>query len=485
MECVTKKSPTRFRILQTVYFGALALQAASASVQAQAPAAPAIDARRSLAVTDAPILARFAFARVMNQLATLAGDSGLTGIALFRQWWDTQNAIGTNSIAGPHCDDEVVAGVPSINGYPYTCRPAPQEGRQVGCTSFEAAGCRYIPIGLFNRFDLAPVDGSHCGEYRIVFANQNGVTNALDRNLLIFEATLPNPTPGAGLAGCLPIAQFWAGLSSVPNTTVRADRLERFYFNGLSARIPAVVRPEHYGNNAASRGQVRTNQFLGFDGVDPKVWSLREFKLQRDCPSCAMQFTPVPDGVNPFGPLFAPTSSLPQKANFDAAFPSQVASLAATTVSGIGMRLSPAFDSAQSQASGSDEMRYLLHFSGPSGLRTAIGAALANIGSSLTADDIVARAQAMSCAGCHRFNNGADNQGLDIGGGLTWPPSLGFTHVTEQQTEQVGGVQRFRISPALINVFLPQRAEILRRFVAGEPMPPVPPGLPIGGRATH
>lgn len=52
-----------------------------------------------------------------------------------------------------------------------------------------------------------------------------------------------------------------------------------------------------------------------------------------------------------------------------------------------------------------------------------------------------------SCAGCHRLNNG-----VAVGGGLVWPKSLGFTHVSEQATEVVDGVTRFVISPALLNV---------------------------------
>jgi hypothetical protein len=45
-------------------------------------------------------------------------------------------------------------------------------------------------VGLFNRFDLAPFDGSHCGEYRIVYAKHSGIANSLARNMIIFEAAL-------------------------------------------------------------------------------------------------------------------------------------------------------------------------------------------------------------------------------------------------------------------------------------------------------
>ncbi len=49
-----------------------------------------LDIRRSLVVTEQPILERFTFQRVMTQLAAQSGVSGLTALGLFQQWWDTQ-----------------------------------------------------------------------------------------------------------------------------------------------------------------------------------------------------------------------------------------------------------------------------------------------------------------------------------------------------------------------------------------------------------
>ena len=77
------------------------------------------------------------------------------------------------------------------NGYPYDCRPDPSEGAEATrdpftdeSTSLDA----YVPIGLFNRFDLAPFDGTHCGEYRIVYPRRSGMSDTGRRNLIIFEA---------------------------------------------------------------------------------------------------------------------------------------------------------------------------------------------------------------------------------------------------------------------------------------------------------
>ncbi|MEY4511819.1 MAG: hypothetical protein RLZZ450_3941 [Pseudomonadota bacterium] len=126
-------------------------------------------------------------------------------------------------------------------------------------------------------------------------------------------------------------------------------------------------------------------------------------------------------------------------------------------------------------------MNYLAHFGGASSpLGLAVRAELANIGSSLSPTNIVARAQTMTCAGCHQLSNNAP-----LGGGLVWPPSLTFTHVTERQIEQVAGSQRYVISPALVLNFLPHRKLIMESFLTGSPLPIVRPGLPIGGRAVH
>ena len=68
----------------------------------------------------------------------------------------------------------------------------------------------------------------------------------------------------------------------------------------------------------------------------------------------------------------------------------------------------------------------------------------------------------MSCAGCHQLSNGKN-----LGGGVTWPASFGFAHVTEVNRESSADGLRFRISPALTNVFLPHRKAVLEAFLNG------------------
>jgi hypothetical protein len=433
-----------------------------------------VDPRRSLVVTEKTILARFPLERVLDQLVAQSGVPGLTSLDLFHQWWDTQNPARLGLGLGLHCDDTVNAKVePEINEFPYTCRPAPAEGVQATTEPFVDPNNNpdaYLPVGLFNRFDLAPRDGSHCGEYRIVYAKRSGKDNGLVRNLIIFEAALPNPLPGLGLNGCRGIAGFWAALTHVDDIDRRAEALKNFYFNGIPGVAP-VVHVDHYGGNANGFGQVRTNQFMQ-EEANPKVWSLREFKLVRTCNdgACtAMQFVPVTDKSNPFGPLFAPNLPHRKAGEFQAFFSleKQVKALAVPNLTDIDFKPDDKFNTAQSQASSSDENNYAAQFTrDPSQLRRDIQEELDAIGSALSPDDIVLRAQALSCAGCHQLNNGQP-----VGGGLTWPSSLGFTHTTEQEKEKtVDGQDRFLISKALIEVFLPKRKQVLEDFLNDIPL---------------
>lgn len=413
-----------------------------------------IDPRRSLFVTELKALQPFSLQRVMDQLAAQTGQVGLTGIDLFRQLWDTQNpAPGVGD--GPHCDDELDAsGEPNLNGYPYDCRPAPAEGQQAECTSFDEPGCQYQPVAVVNRFDLASADTSTCGEYRIIHAKRG--SGPLDRNFIIWEAALPNPLPRLGREGCRRLAVYWGLLSRVSDIEVRSKWLERFYFRGLSGAQP-VVHINHYGRNG--RGQVRTNQFMQSGGGF--VWTLREFKLVDGGAGTGWLLDPSPDAVNPWGGLFSPESTHAQTDAFARFLPTQLNNLSASDLNGITMVVPDQFNSGQSHASGSTDTSYLVQFgSDESALRTALQDAIAAAGLSLTVEQVVSRAQTQTCAGCHELSAGAD-----LGDGLTWPASAGFTHVNELAIENVEGLDRFDISPALKEVFLPGRKRILEDFL--------------------
>lgn len=408
-----------------------------------------VDARRSLAVTDQAILAPFTLQAVLNQLIAQSGG-GMTAAQLYRQLWDTQNpAPGQPDLPGnAHCSDN--AG--TLNGFPYPCRLG--DGQQAlpgGPVPITA----YVPIGLFNRFDLAPASGANCGEYRAVFGKAPGVGPG--RSFIIFEAVLPNPTPALGLKGCLPVAKLWASLSD-PSTTVasRTTALRNFYFVGLPG-FPPVFHINHYGATP-NGGQVRTNQF-----VQPP-WLLREFQLRRICASttCLPRFVPATVKVNPAGNLFNPTSTHPLAAAFRAHVVSQVPNLAVNDINLFSFDVPNQFNIGQSdsQTPGSID-NYVTQFgAGPSPFHAQLQAALTAIGSPLTPAQIVARAQTQSCGGCHQRSNGAPL------GGFSWPPShpSGFVQNSEFPEAGPDGT-RFQLSPALTGTFLPHRKVVFEAFL--------------------
>jgi hypothetical protein len=435
-----------------------------------------LDVRRSLAVTDVQILARFRFDRVMNTLARDSRVKGATGLSLFRQWWSTQ-APGTD---GPHCNQEVDAqGRTLLNSFPYDCRPTPSEAAQASCRSLTDPACAYIPIGLFNRFDLAPEDGSTCGEHRILFAKQTGQTAPLDRNLLIFEAVVRNPNPRAGIQGCRDLIAAWAALSFVDDPGRRAARLEQIYFDGVG-RVPAVLSWENFGENG--RGQIRTNQFM--IGGPPFIWTLREFKLRRQCSgrSCSLLMVPVTDKNNPIGLLFGDPRDARAAAFQDQLVSDNVTSLAQTTLTDIGMVTPDRFNSGQSHSSGSTELDYAAYFGTQrDGVQRRLWQALGQIGSSVTPAQLVERAKTQTCAGCHELSSK-----VQLGAGLIWPASLGFVHVSEEQPEQGEDGLRYRISPLLDSTFLPTRSRVMFDFLKERPWRRRGWwGWSVGGRFTH
>ncbi len=101
-----------------------------------------------------------------------SGIPSVTSAQLYRQWLDTQNPKpGLADPASPHCDDFLKGGQPSFNDFPRRC-PTPE----ANLASQPYFNGEYVPIGLTNRFDLAPPNGSNCGEYRLVFARVPGFT---------------------------------------------------------------------------------------------------------------------------------------------------------------------------------------------------------------------------------------------------------------------------------------------------------------------
>ncbi len=457
----------------------LGAAAASAQVVSRPPALdtgpqclrprPDVEPRRSLLVSERAVVEQAV--SLEDVLETLARDSGIAGLsadALWTQWWDTQNPSPGLGL-GANCDDQVDAhGNPAINDFPIQC--GRNEGSEVGVDPFDPGlPSFYLPIGLVNRFDLAPPDGANCGEHRIIFARQSGSTNPFERNLIIFEAVLPNPSPGCGLDGCQQVAEFWEHMSSVPDADRRADLLRRFYLEGFPGRnIPPVIRVDRFSPGA---GQIRTNQFM--TGPDQQIWQLREFKLALLCTQpggpCLLNFVPVSVKTNPFGEMFDENFADARTVPFQRSFVGQVENLAENDINAFFNVFAGQFNAGQSNSQGL-ENDYTAHFDPNTRFGRVLGQRLRQMGSSLRPDHLVRRSQAMSCAGCHELNNGVPAN--DLGGGVRWPSSLGFVHVSEAQTEIVDGTEHFAISPALSSVFLPHREQIFEQYLDDLPCEP-------------
>jgi hypothetical protein len=395
---------------------------------------PTIVPARSLEVTDPAVLARFSLQRVMTQIAT-SGKATNTTLQIWQSW------MGTFA----NCSDPKI----DPNGYGIRCPRI--ESTLSGIDPFATSGPRFVPTALANRFDLAPTSGADCGEYRIVYAMLNGNGRAF----LIFEGRLPNPTPSAGLAGCAPVADFWAQLSTDASVTSRTTKLENFYFTGLPGFAP-VVDASHYGLVAATgissarKGQIRTNMF-----VTSLQWNLREFQLTKPCAltaSCALSVEHVTVKVNPANELFTGTSA--NAPAFQAAFLSQIGSLSRGKAANITMTNANNFNEFESASSGSMDVLYA-NFTQAS-FRNQIQPQITN--PNLTVTNILDRASTQTCAGCHQLSTTAPHN--QLGDTVVWPASGigGFVHVDEQS----------RLSPALTDVFLPQRSNVLTSFLRGQ-----------------
>jgi len=441
-------------------------EAVAAAGQASSTCAttPVVD--RSLFVTDATALASFSFEDVLTAIVTTGSTSGQTALGLYQQMLDTLNDKANGVTSGPHCDDVLTNGSPSINGFSIQCPR--QEGKLAKTNPFKSGPQSFIPLGLVNRFDLAPANGANCGQYRVVFGMDGGKTgqavDGVDRLLIIFEAVLPNPKPADGLTGCLPVAQFWDDLSSNASATSRAAKLKSFYFTGLPGFDPVILAQNYGIGRGTNTGQIRANMFSP-NALPPEPngstssnsallgeWELREFRLSQTCTKTPKQCTLIADNTfvqnNPFGGLFGGTSTAATA--FQKEFIGQVAALSATTIPAISMA-TPNVDNAGESDEQDSSNDYLAQGQVNTTLTAAITKELKALGNkTLTADDILNRATTQSCAGCHQVATG-----VSLGGGLTWPQSNGFTQIDENQN----------LSPALTQFFLPARAAVLESFL--------------------
>lgn len=472
-----------------------------------------LDIHRSLLVHDMETLipgnpgtTRFPLRRTLQKLAddVAATAPGTTPVSIFRQMWDTQNDATSAVTAGnPHCSDHDG----KVGAYPLNRCPR-NEGQEAVGTDAEVAAHidAFMPLALVNRLDLAAAGWRNCGEHRIIYGH--GATGVSPKNFMIFEAVLPNPKPGCR-SGCRDVIEFWVGLSSDSDPASRAAKLEAFFYNGLPGFSP-VVQISHYSSGTSSvygssgGGQIRTNQFLSGSGFEPGPWTLKEFKTLLSCNGggCDFDILPINVSTNPYGVLWnkdvangaAPTppdanpyaTPVANLATRAAAFQNELlaqvtpARLANPDLNSISYEVRPDKNAAESQSElpPLDHYRDQINLATDPGLRMSLQSAGTAHG--LSGEQLVNRALANSCAGCHspdRFGLTAPNA---IGPGMSWPDSSGFFHVSNWNklfsTAEGFDAAHFNgnwsariISPALQNVFLPARRTTLASL-ANEPV---------------
>ena len=191
----------------------------------------------ALLVRDPAALSSVTLERVLAQLIATAGGSSAPQ-ELLKRLFDSINTRQMGVFADNfHCDD-VDRGFP--NARVIDCPRA--EGKLASSASLlkSDAPDSFVPVAIVNRFDLARRAFRTCGEYRVVFAKQSGRTDPMNRLMMIFEGVLPNPR--AGIAGCRPVTEFWAGLDALAEPADRAARLEEFLFDGLPGFAPLISR---------------------------------------------------------------------------------------------------------------------------------------------------------------------------------------------------------------------------------------------------
>jgi hypothetical protein len=344
------------------------------------------------------------------------------------------------------------------NGYGLKCR-TPEESVDADdpFTSKEGA-LHYTPVALINRFDLAPDNYSYCGESRIIFWKTAGPV--VGRAAIITEMKTPAVVDeSTGQGTCVPIANFWASLSSITDPTQRAGMLEDFYFKGLPGMpFPPVSA---FGAGYADAGQVRLNSF-----VDDAQWNLREFKWKPQCvvsgtgaPVCSAHFLEQTVKNNPSQLLFDdqhPNAPAFQKWYLKTAVP---ALQAATDVNQLALGNPDDYNTFESisepEPGDPTDVRYVTLAS--KSLQGKIQNVLDGIpGNTLSVSDILLRTTTQTCGGCHEISNNVELGGNPM---LVWPPSGvgGFVQVDEHGNQ----------SPAESGTFIPHRETVLEDFLCG------------------
>jgi hypothetical protein len=388
------------------------------------------------------VLVSFSLAETLSAVATNAGSPSNPTL-LYQSLIDTYaSAENARLPSARHCGDEVTDGSPSLNGFPLRCDR--REAQQFDNLD------RWFATALVSRIDLAPADGSNCGQQRMVFAN-----NANGRMFMILEAQIPNPHPECGIDACRPLAEAWRELS-VQDPDSRAKLLREMFLTGSAtltqAGFPAFISANHM---TVGSGTIRTNNF------DDDPWTLREFKAVVSEEGGAVMALPFPVAESPRGELWNDRSTLPAGEACRANFLEALDGVLTDDPSQMRFVVDDACKNSESQNDGFTE-DYATHlFNGTGTFAKEIEARIE--GSGLTARDIANRARfGGSCIGCHM-----EAANLPLGRGVFAPSVRDFPQILEF-TEPCpdGSFNCSAISPGLRDSFLPHRQDVHNALLA-------------------
>jgi hypothetical protein len=409
----------------------------------------------SLVVRHPTTIQRFPLQRVLMQISSTGNDTtSTTPLALLQKLFDTENTAGDGVFADAvHCDDAGNGAFGGLGQTPFYCPRA--EGKLATSTGLldESSPDFFAPVALVSRFDLIPSTFATCGEYRIVYAKRSGRTDPKNRVMLVFEGALTNP--GSSLEGCRPVAEFLAGLESLGPDDL-ATELDKFYFQGLPGFQP-VVHAQHYGlgrggcSYAGSCGQVRVGQEM------EAPFEFRQFQVTLAAGN-AIRFSPTVLTSTPRPELFDVPRTIQDEIT------AEIGHLIDTDVTRLHDGRSQGFDVGESAVEGPAAPDFAAHLAASSAsdaFKAKLTEALASQtlpacppDDPLTADSVVARMTALTCPGCHSPEQVLPN-GLHTGCGQTWPKTLAPVHIDENGN----------LSPALVDVFLPRRADFLTTYL--------------------
>lgn len=391
---------------------------------------------RMLLETNTEALRNVSLLDVFTALARNGGHEG-DALRVYQQIFDSYASAELAQLPdGVHCGDELTDGAPSLNGYPIIC----DRTERLHVNDPES----FSAIAFVNRIDLAPANGAHCGQQRMIFAS-----NSLNRAFVIVEAQVPNPAPELGIDGCRPLAQFWLDQNAIADAKLRGERLTRAFLSGAPELAEAGFTAFYTAENlTVGSGQIRTNQF------DSDPWTLREFKLALD--GAAISAVPFPVAEAPNAQLWNENVPLAQGDACRESFLNAAEGLLSSDLARLSFVVDGACKDAESRERSQDYAAQL-----SDGFRGLLEERL--LGTGLSADDIANRAQfAGSCMGCHR-----EASGKSLGNGLRAPFSNDFPQVTEVATACTGGEAGscFPTSGALRSLFLPSRMQVMSNLL--------------------